>query len=77
LRNYFEPRVADNAKNIKCFKDKSGVVFDLRSEFFDNFIESFERLKETDHKIDFDIRKCAELPDLEEDQSYGFQNWRE
>ena len=62
---------------MKNFKDGSGVVFDLRAENFDAFMDNYERLRETSDKVDFDVAKCIELPDLEEEGYGGNTNWRD
>ena len=78
LRKYWEPRVGDNVRNMKAIKDGSGVVFDMRSENFEAFMDNYARLKETGERIDFDVVKCADLPDLEDEFGYGgSQNWRD
>lgn len=78
LRKYWEPRVTENVRNMKAFKDGTGVVFDIRSDNFEAFMDNFERLKEVEARVDFDIQKCNELPDLEEEAGYTQnQNWRE
>jgi len=51
--------------------DGSGVVFDIRSENFEAFMDNYERLRETESRVDFDICKCTDLPDLEEDPAYN------
>ena len=78
LRKYWEPRVCDSVKNMKSFRDGSGVVFDIKSDHFDSFIDNFARLKETGDRIDFDVVKCTDLPDIDDDAVYGVsQNWRD
>lgn len=78
LRKYWDPRVGENVRNMKSMKDGCGVVFDVRSENFEAFIDTFARLKETGERIDFDLMKCADLPDLEDEFGYGgSQNWRD
>lgn len=78
LRKYWDPRVGDHTRNMKNFRDGTGIVFDIKSEHFEGFMDNFERLKETEgHKIDFDITKCTDLPDLEDEPGYGVQNWRD
>lgn len=62
---------------MKQFKDQSGCVFDIKSENFDAFMDNYARLRETESgRIDFDVEKCTELPDLEDEGGYS-QNWRE
>lgn len=61
---------------MKTLRSGSGVVFDLRSDHFEGFVENFERLRETQERIDFDVRKCTEMPELEEDGGFG-GNWRD
>ncbi len=60
---------------MRALRSGSGVVFDIRAENFEAFLENFERLRETMDRIDFDIRKCTEMPELEEDGFGG--NWRD
>ena len=78
LRKYWDPRVGENVRNMKAMRDGTGVVFDIRSENFEAFMDNFARLKETGERIDFDVMKCADLPDLEDEFGYGgSQNWRD
>lgn len=79
LRKYWDPRVGDNVRTMKCFRDGAGVAFDVRSDQLEAFMANFERLKETEARVDFDIAKCTDLPDLEDDPAYGNanQNWRD
>lgn len=57
LRKYWEPRLVDNIRNMKPLKDGSGVVFDIKSENFEKFIENFNHLKntESESRIDFSV----------------------
>jgi hypothetical protein len=71
LKKYWDPRCCDNIRNMKAFKDGTGVVFDIKSENFDAFMDNYARLKETGDRIDFDVEKAAELPDLEDEFGYG------
>lgn len=78
LRKYWEPRVCDSVRNMKAFRDGSGVVFDIKSDHFDGFMANFDRLRETGDRIDFEVRKCTDLPDIDDDAGYGVsQNWRD
>ena len=58
-----------------------GVVFDIQTSFFDGFMENYERLRETEERVDFEVTKCTDLPELEEDLSAGAVpqngNWRQ
>jgi len=67
IKKYWDPRTAENIRNMKAFKDGSGCVFDIRSENFEAFMDNYTRLRETDSRIDFDITKCTDLPDLDDD----------
>lgn len=78
LRKYWDPKVSENIKNMKPFKDGMGVVFDIRSDRFEEFMENFDRIKETQGEINFEISKCTDLPDLEDEPGYGGNlNWRD
>lgn len=75
LKKYWDPRTAEHVKNMKALRSGSGVVFDMRAEYHEGFLENFARLCETTDRIDFDVRKCAELPELDED---GYrESWRD
>ena len=59
-------------KNMKSFKDGMGVVFDIRAQNFESFMDNYARLRETSEQINFHVAKCTDLPDLEEDTGgYG------
>ena len=51
------------------------VENDTHADLHVGFLENFGRLVETSDRIDFDVKKCTELPDLEEDG--GRDNWRD
>jgi hypothetical protein len=76
LKKYWDPRVGENVKNMKAMRDGSGVVFDIRSDNFEAFMDNFARLKETGERIDFEVLKCTDLPELIDEFGYT-QNWRE
>jgi hypothetical protein len=78
LKKYWDPRVGDNVRNMKGMRDGSGVVFDIRSENFEAFMDNFARLQETGERIDFEVMKCGDLPELQDEFGYGgSQNWRD
>jgi hypothetical protein len=76
LKKFWDPRISDQVRNMKVFKNGLGVVFDIRANSLDSFLENFQRLKETGDRIDFEVEKCQVLPELEEDGSSG-GNWRD
>ena len=47
LKKYWDPRVADNVRNMKLMKDGFGAVFDIKAEKWEGFYDNFERLLET------------------------------
>ena len=75
LKKYWDPRTSEQVKSMRALRSGSGVVFDIRTEVFEAFMENFERIAETQDHVDFDIRKCTEMPELEEDGFGG--NWRD
>jgi len=78
VKKFWGPRQSDSVRNVKPFRDGSGVVFDIRTDQLEMFLENYERLKETERSIDFDVSKCTELPDLDDDAGYGGGgNWRD
>lgn len=76
LKKFWDPRTTEQVRNMKAFKNGLGVVFDIRSNALDAFLENFNRLKETGDRIDFEVEKCQALPELEEEGSSG-GNWRD
>ena len=75
LKKFWDPRTTEQVRNMKAFKNGLGVVFDIRSNALDAFLENFHRLRETGDRIDFEVEKCQALPELEEEGSSG-GNWR-
>ena len=45
LYKYWAPKISDSIKTIRPFSDGSGVVFDIRSQWVDAFLENYEHLK--------------------------------
>merc|ERR1711924_353684 len=74
LKKYWDPKTVEHVRNMKTLRNGTGVVFDLRADWFEAFMENFQRLYETNDRIDFDVQKCSEMPELEEDG--GTQSWR-
>ena len=67
LRKYWDPRICESVRNMKNFVDGQGVVFDIKDHFFEAFMDNYEHVKETQDRIDFDLSKCTDMPDLEEE----------
>ena len=40
---------------MKAFRSGQGVVFDIKSESLEAFLENFLRLRETGDRIDFEV----------------------
>lgn len=60
-------------------KSSNGVVFDVYEDQFERFMDVFLHLRDTDSKIDFEVKKCTELPELTEEGGFGQEsqgNWR-
>jgi len=74
IKKYWNPRMAENCKNMKSLKNRTGVVFDLRQgQEADGFLENYEHLKETNAKrVDFTVSRCITLPDVEGGGSNGY-----
>lgn len=77
LRKYWDPRICESVRNMKNFVDGTGVVFDIKEHFFEPFMDNYEHVKETQDRIDFDLSKCTDMPDLEEEGYGGGGNWRD
>jgi len=75
LRKYWEPRVAEQVRQMRGIQGGMGTVFDVYEDKFDRFMENFHFLKERDgERIDFIIERCSDLPELAEDD--GGDAWR-
>merc|ERR1712147_189594 len=55
LKKYWDPKTVEHVKNMKTLRNGSGVVFDLRADWFEAFLENFPRLYETNDRVDFDV----------------------
>lgn len=54
IEKYWNPRVLNSIRDFKELKNQNGVVFDLKKELVDGFIENFKLLKEREgDKVDF------------------------
>ena len=74
IRNYFPTTMADRLRLIRGLKSMNGIVFDIDEDQADRFLEIAQHLKETDSKIDFQVNKCLELPQMED--ADGGPAWR-
>jgi hypothetical protein len=53
---------------MRCFKEMDGVVFDVAEDSIDRFEDIFNHLRD-EKRIDFEIGRCKNLPELKEDDS--------
>lgn len=75
LRKYWEPRVAEQVRQMRGIQGGMGTVFDVYEDKFDRFMENYTFLKERDgERLDFVVERCADLPELAEDG--GDDAWR-
>ena len=66
IEKYWSFAISQSIQDIKMFKDRSGVVFDLRRSEAESFVENFKLLKvRLGRSIDFDVKICSSLPDVE------------
>jgi hypothetical protein len=70
LRSCVPPKNTEMIKGMRIKRDGSGVVFDVWEDKVERFLYGPEYIRERDGKIDFDIMKCAALPDLIEEDDY-------
>ena len=64
LNKYWTPKVVDQISEFKLISDGSGVLFDVKSQDADSFIENYEHLKKSQdgRRVDFEVIKCKALP---------------
>lgn len=68
LRRYWPPQTVDGVRTMRGLKNQSGAVFDIYEDHFMRFMDNYEHLKEQEgSRLDFDVDKCTELPELAED----------
>jgi len=58
---------------MKSLKEENGVIFDLRKDKAESFVENFKLLKEREpRKVDFEVKICSKMPNLKDSYSgYG------
>lgn len=73
LTKYWNPRVADNIRDVKSMSDGSGICFDVYSKDADGFIENYNHLKASQdaRRVDFDVSRCKTLPPVQAGNSGG------
>lgn len=65
IHRFWSPRVEGQVRNMKDITDGSGVVFDLRADHADAFMENFDHMKATQgRKVDFECVRCRQLPKI-------------
>ena len=55
IYKYWAPRIQESIRKIRPFSDGTGVVFDIRAQWVDAFLDNFEHLKNGDKQVDFDV----------------------
>lgn len=55
---------------MRAYKDMTGAVFDVSEEDIERIEDIFNHLKE-ERRIDFDIGRAKQLPELKEDENFG------
>lgn len=67
-------KLADSIQIIKAVRGGQSAVFDINEADYTRFMEVFQSLvKDQGSRIDFQIRKCTEMPDIENDYSGSAQ----
>ena len=70
LKRYWPPTVAESVRTMRGMSNGAGACFDLYEDQYSRFMDNWAHLKDTDRgKLDFDVCKCAELPELNEDDA--------
>lgn len=65
IRRFWSPRVEGQVRNMKDISDQTGVVFDLRVDHADAFMDNFDHMKATQgRKVDFECVRCKKLPPM-------------
>ena len=65
IHRFWSPRVEGQVRNMKDISDGCGVVFDLRADHADAFMENFDHMKATQgRKVDFECVRCRQLPKI-------------
>ena len=68
LRRYWPPAIVDSVRTMRGIKSFAGAVFDLQEDQYLRFIDGWEHLQEAEAgRLDFEVGKCAQLPELAED----------
>ena len=55
---------------IKGIRDGSGAVFDIKDSYYERFLDNYDHIKKQEgSRLDFVVKRCDDLPELEEDES--------
>ena len=68
FRELLDPQLVNNIKTMKMIRNNGGVVFDVREDQKDAFLNSAEKLQKENSMV---LELCTELPDLMEVGGYG------
>lgn len=70
VEKHWSAATSQSLFSLRCLRNKSGVVFDLRKNEADSFLENFKLLKDRE-QVDFEVKVCGSLPDIESSGNGG------
>lgn len=71
--------MTDSIRSMRAMKNQMGAVFDIYDDNFERFMDNYYHLREQEGaRLDFLVERCAELPELAEDDPNGGggMSWR-
>lgn len=77
MHRWWPPRLADSIRTIKAIKNSLGALFDIYEDQYDRFMDNFEHIYNSEgDRLGFEVERCHELPELQEDDSFQGSSWR-
>ena len=70
LKKAVPDKIVEQIRGMRAFKDMDGVVFDVPEDFIERFEDIFSHMKD-EKRVDFEIGRAKNLPELKEDESAG------
>ena len=66
IKGYWDPKTADNVRNMKECSDGCTVIFDVFSNRYEGFMAGWSIIKhDPGNRVDFTVSKCNQLPQFE------------